>query len=119
MSKPEYQLIGESFLQQFFSNNSSDHISKFYGNDSVLSVENDKYAGTKDITDKLSTISAQYQVSFNEIQPSQNGLLIFLSGKMLLQGESNAINFHRIFFLAPTENGSIYIKNDMFLITFG
>lgn len=119
MSKPEYEVIGESFLKQFFSNNSKEHISMFYGNDSILSVENDKYAGTNNITEKLSSISAQYQVSFNEIQPSQNGLLIFLSGKMLLHGETNPINFHRIFFLAPTENGSIYIKNDMFLITFG
>ena len=38
---------------------------------------------------------------------------------MILEGQTNALNFHRIFFLAPTNTGSIYVKNDMFLVTFG
>lgn len=118
MSKPEFEVIAESFLQQFFSNYSREHFALFYGNDSVLSVEKDKYTG-EDIADKLGSISAQFKVSFHESQPSNNGILIFLSGTMVLCGESNPISFQRIFFLSPTQTGSLYVKNDMFFTTSG
>lgn len=119
MSKPEYEVIGESFLQQYFSNQSKDFLANFYGNDSILSVEKEKFHGQQDIAEKLASISAQYKVTFFEFQPSNNGILIFLSGQMVIGGESNPINFHRIFFLTQAQTGSIYVKNDMFLITFG
>lgn len=111
--------IGKSFLQQYFGSHSEEHYANFYGNDSMLSVENDKFVGTKNIAEKLASIKSQYKVTFHEIQPSQNGILIFLSGQMVLDGETNPINFHRIFFLAASQTGSLYVKNDMFLITFG
>lgn len=117
--KPEYETIGESFLQQYFSSNQRDFTAKFYGNDSILSVEKEKYYGSNDISDKLSSLSADYKVSFHEIQPSNNGILIILSGGMRFSGENNAINFTRVFFLTQAQTGSIYVKNDMFLITSG
>ena len=49
-----------------------------------MTVENEKFNGANDISDKLSTVEAEYKVTFHEIQPSNNGILIFLSGQMTM-----------------------------------
>mmetsp|Transcript_15935 Transcript_15935/g.16534 ORF Transcript_15935/g.16534 Transcript_15935/m.16534 type:complete len:120 (-) Transcript_15935:97-456(-) len=119
MSKQEWETIGEGFLSQFFSNNTPEHFSQFYGNDSVLSVEKDKFLGAKDIIEKLTAVKTVKTPEDYEIQPSNNGILIFLSGKLQLENETNAFPFIRVFFLAPTQQGTIYVKNDMYKLTFG
>jgi hypothetical protein len=51
-------------------------------------------------------------------QPSENGVVIYLSGLLLIEGETNPINFVRVFFLAQANN-SFYSKdyfNSFFLI---
>ena len=53
-----------------------------------------------------------------EIQPSQNGILIFMTGQIQLEGESHALGFVRVFFLAPTQTGSIYGKFIIFIKLF-
>jgi len=45
-----------------------------------------------------------------DAQPSQNGIVIYLSGLLLIEGESNPINFVRVFFLAAANN-SYYSKD--------
>ena len=119
MSKPEWETIGENFLQQYFSANQYEHLLKFYGNDSILSVEKDKFNGGNEIAAKLASVPGEMKVSTYEIQPSTNGILIFISGGLTLQGEQNAFPFVRVFFLAPTQQGSLYIKNDMYKLTLG
>jgi hypothetical protein len=42
-------------------------------------------------------------------QPSENGVVIYLSGLLLIDGESNPMNFVRVFFLAQANN-SFYGK---------
>jgi hypothetical protein len=44
-----------------------------------------------------------------DAQPSENGVVIYLSGLLLIEGESNPINFVRVFFLAQANN-SFYGK---------
>lgn len=50
-----------------------------------------------------------YEVKNHEIQPSGNGILIYLSGLILITGETNPINFVRVFYLASANN-SYYSK---------
>jgi len=55
--------------------------------------------------EKLSSLPIkQAQVNNYEIQPSDTGVLIYLSGLLILEGESNPINFVRVFFLAALNN---------------
>jgi hypothetical protein len=84
-----------------------------------LSVETDKFSGINDICSKLTSVPANFKVTAYEIQPSINGILIFLNGQLQLIGEQNAFSFVRVFFLTSTQQGSIYIKNDMYQLTLG
>ena len=54
------------------------------------------------------------KINTHEIQPSNNGILIFMSGVLLLSGETNPLNFTRVFFVAQNQQGQLYIKNDMY-----
>ena len=123
----EWIKIGEQFLQQFFSSSdinvrffdSYQHYANYYASDSILSVEKKKFVGTNDIATKLSSVPGAMQVNTHEIQPSNNGIIIFMSGLLQLQGEKNAFPFCRVFFLTSNQNGNIYVKNDMYKLTLG
>jgi hypothetical protein len=70
------------------------------------------------------------EVKVWDAQPSENGIVIYLSGLLLIEGESNPINFVRVFFLASANNSffsKIYfisflliitVRNDIYKITF-
>ena len=108
--------IGRQFLQAFF--NKGTDISNFYGNDSILTFESEVYIGTQNIVNKLSTLNLNSNFTNYEAQPSVQGILLFVSGTCCLPGENNQLPFMRIIFLANA-NGSYYVKNDIYKITFG
>ena len=62
---------------------------------------------------QVNTIPTNYSV-----QPSVNGILIYFSGSFQIAGEQNQMPFTRCIFLAHN-NGSYYIKNDIYKVTFG
>ena len=100
--------IGKQFLQVYFAKGAN--ISNFYGNDSLLTFESEKYYGVNNIINKF------YQVNY-EIQTSIGGILIFISGTCCVEGETNSIPFMRVLFLANSHD-SYYVKNDIYKITF-
>ena len=108
--------IGKQFLEVFLK--PGVNFSNFYGNDSILTFESEVYIGTQNIVNKLSTINLNSDFTNYEAQPSVQGILLFVSGNCCLQNESNKFPFMRIIFLANA-NGSYYVKNDIYKITFG
>ena len=108
--------IGRQFLQAFFQPNVD--ISNFYGNDSILSFESETFVGRDDIIGKLKNLQVSTIPTNYSVQPSNNGILIFCSGNFQIVGEQNQMPFVRCIFLVNA-NGSYYIKNDIYKITFG
>ena len=108
--------IGRQFLQAFFQQNVD--ISNFYGNDSILSFENEIFVGRDEIIAKLKTFQVNTIPTNYSVQPSNNGILIFCSGNFQIVGEQNQMPFVRCIFLVNA-GGSYYIKNDIYKITFG
>ena len=108
--------IGVQFLQAFF--NKGADISNFYGNDSILSFESETYIGKDDILGKLKQLQVNTIPKNYSVQPSVNGILIYFSGEFQIAGEQNQMPFTRCIFLA-NNNGSYYIKNDIYKVTFG
>ena len=115
--------IGESFLNYFFQStevnflNFTQNTVNSYQNDSVLTFESEVFHGKQNIAEKLTTLNVNFilfilqlvtKFTNYEIQPSNNGILIYLSGTLTIQGETNEICFSRVFFLASMENGSFY-----------
>ena len=128
--------IGENFLQSFFSNTSPNvrlvllkqAQGQFYGSDSLLSFESETFFGNQQIFEKLNQLPIkQSEVKVYDIQPSGNGILIYLSGLLVVEGETNPMNFVRVFFLAAANNSYysnynltflILVKNDIYKVTF-
>ena len=109
--------IGEEFLNAFFNKGPVDY-SIYYGNDSVLTFESDVYFGASNITAKLQSLNVTTTFTHCDIQPGVTGILLLISGAICLQGETNHLPFMRVMYLAQ-KNGSYYIKNDVYKITFG
>lgn len=109
--------IGEQFLNAFFNKGPVDY-SIYYGNDSVLTFESDVYFGASNITAKLQSLNVTITFTHYDIQPGVTGILLLISGAICLQGETNHLPFMRVMYLAQ-KNGSYYIKNDVYKITFG
>ena len=108
--------IGLQFLQAFFGQNVD--ISNFYGNDSILTFESETFIGKDDIVGKLKNLQVNTIPKNYSVQPSVNGILIYFSGMFQIAGEQNQMPFTRCIFLANS-NGSYYIKNDIYKVTFG
>lgn len=109
--------IGEQFLNAFFNKGPVDY-SIYYGNDSVLTFESDVYFGASNNTAKLQSLNVTTTFTHCDIQPGVTGILLLISGAICLQGETNHLPFMRVMYLAQ-KNGSYYIKNDVYKITFG
>ena len=109
--------IREQFLNAFFNKGPVDY-SIYYGNDSVLTFESDVYFGASNITAKLQSLNVTTTFTHCDIQPGVTGILLLISGAICLQGETNHLPFMRVMYLAQ-KNGSYYIKNDVYKITFG
>ena len=107
--------IGLQFLQAFFSQNAD--ISNFYGNDSILTFETDNFIGKDEIVGKLKNLQVNTIPKNYSVQPSVNGILIYFAGMFQIAGEQNQMPFTRVIFLA-NNNGSYYIKNDIYKVTF-
>ena len=108
--------IGVQFLQAFFQKGAD--ISNFYGNDSILTFESEVIIGKEEIVSKLKNLSVNTIPTNYSVQPSVNGILIYFSGSFQIVGEQNQMPFTRCIFLAHN-NGSYYIKNDIYKVTFG
>jgi hypothetical protein len=67
--------------------------------------------------EKLISLKVSQQAKDWVIQPTGNGILIYLSGFILIEGESNPVNFIRVFNLANV-NGSYYSKIILGLLIF-
>ena len=107
--------IGLQFLQAYFGQNVD--ISNFYGNDSILTLENEVLVGKEDIISKLKNLQVNTVPNNYSVQPSINGILIFFSGMCQIVGQDNKMPFMRTIFLASS-NGSYYVKNDIYKFTF-
>ena len=108
--------IGVQFLKAFF--NKGADISSFYGDDSILSFESETIIGKNDISEKLKNLKVNTIPTNYSVQPSINGILIYFCGNFQILGEQNQMPFTRCIFLAHN-NGSYYIKNDIYKVTFG
>ena len=108
--------IGLQFLQAFFNQNAD--ISNFYGNDSILTFEKENLIGKDEIVGKLKNLQVNTIPKDYSVQPSVNGILIYFSGMFQIVGEQNQMPFTRCIFLA-NNNGSYYIKNDIYKVTLG
>ena len=73
-----------------------------------MTFESELFMGKNNIVEKLQQLNVNSKFGNYEIQPSINGLVIFLSGNITIAGETNQIPFTRVFVLTTDANGSFY-----------
>lgn len=128
--KPQWEAIGEAFVQHYYALFDSDRsrLSSLYREQSMLSFEGNRHMGGAAIVEKLASLpfrTVQHQVVTCDCQPvlpdSLNGVLVFVSGKLLVDDGTQPLQFAQVFHLMPDPGNaqSFWVYNDMFRLNYG
>lgn len=122
MADPE--AVGKAFLQyyyQLFESNRAG-LANLYQDGSMLTFEGQKFQGTQAIVGKLAQLpfnQCKVNPTSMDFQPSvAGGIMVFVTGSIVTEGESNALKFSQVFHLMPV-NSSFVVTNDMFRLNYG
>ena len=92
---------------------------------SMLSFENERYAGRKAIMAKLCNgvffKKIQHVPKTLDVQPSgANGLMIMCTGELKVDEETNPLKYGQMFHLLPTDNTMkrFWLHNDIFRLNY-
>ncbi|KAL3151307.1 nuclear transport factor 2 [Trebouxia sp. C0009 RCD-2024] len=93
-----------------------------YSDQSVLCFEGQKVQGTQAIVSKLTSLPfqrCQHKVtSLDSHAVPSGGVLVFVTGQLLTEGESRPMPFSQVFHLANI-SGSWVVTNDIFRLNYG
>merc|ERR1712137_766725 len=124
MANAQFADIGKAFVQHYYKEFDSNRINlqQLYKEPSMLTFENEQFMGMQTIMQKLTTLqftSVTHQVLTIDSQPTPSGgVLTFVTGKLVVDGSPNPLNFAQTFHLCP-EGASWYIHNDIFRLNYG
>ncbi|EFN55326.1 hypothetical protein CHLNCDRAFT_134320 [Chlorella variabilis] len=98
------------------------NLAGLYQDQSMLTFEGQKFQGTQAILGKLTSLPFQqckHHITSLDAQPSlSGGVLVFVTGQLLPEGETNPLKFSQTFHLAPV-GGSFVVTNDLFRLNYG
>ncbi len=121
---PQFDTIGRQFVDHFYKTFDANRsqLSGLYGANSMMTFENDQFQGAENIVKKLTTLgfqSVQHQLTTIDCQPnpSNSGVLVLVTGKLVVDGGSNPLMFTECFHLAPCATG-FYVLNDIFKLNY-
>mmetsp|Transcript_19215 Transcript_19215/g.30440 ORF Transcript_19215/g.30440 Transcript_19215/m.30440 type:complete len:149 (-) Transcript_19215:356-802(-) len=127
--KPDVDLnaIGKAFVEHYYTlfDNNRLQLADLYQDTSMLSFENEQYAGKKQIMAKLCNgvffKKVQHVPKTLDVQPSgANGLMIMCTGELKVDEEKNALKYGQMFHLLPTDNTfkRFWLHNDIFRLNY-
>lgn len=90
----------------------------------MLTYEGERFQGTQQILEKLTSLPFQrikHRADTIDVQPSPgNGMVVFVTGQLLIDDEANPMKFSQTFNLQPTgQPGGFYVLNDLFRLNYG
>ncbi|KAL6771470.1 hypothetical protein ACKKBG_A26510 [Auxenochlorella protothecoides x Auxenochlorella symbiontica] len=121
MADPE--AVAKAFTDHYYATFDSNraNLLGLYQDQSLLSFEGQKFQGAQQIVQKLASLpfqNCQHRISSTDAQPSvSGGVLVFVTGQLITEGESNPLKFSQTFHLAPL-NGSFVVTNDLFRLNY-
>mmetsp|Transcript_6051 Transcript_6051/g.10412 ORF Transcript_6051/g.10412 Transcript_6051/m.10412 type:complete len:126 (+) Transcript_6051:61-438(+) len=125
MAQTDFAAVGSAFVNHYYRLFDADRnqLLPLYQPNSMLTFEGEQFMGTQAIGQKLTTLpftKVQHQINTCDSQPTPgNGVLVFVSGQLLVEGSEHAIRFSQIFHLMPLPSGGYYCLNDMFRLNYG
>ncbi|EJU05520.1 nuclear transport factor NTF-2 [Dacryopinax primogenitus] len=121
----DFKTVGQQFVNFYYSTFDSGraNLAGLYRDTSMLSFEASEIMGTQAIIEKLSSLpfqKVQHRVDTMDTQPSnsQGGLMVLVTGALLVDDSTNPLHFCQVFQLLP-HDGSYYVQNDVFRLNYG
>jgi hypothetical protein len=111
--------IAKAFTTHYYNtfDTARANLAPLYQDQSLLTFEGLKFQGTQQIIGKLTSLPFQqckHHISSLDAQPSlSGGVLVFVTGQLLADNETNPLKFSQTFHLAPV-GGSYVVTNDLF-----
>ncbi|KAK9805517.1 hypothetical protein WJX72_002958 [[Myrmecia] bisecta] len=121
MADPE--AVGKAFVEHYYNTFDTNraNLAGLYQHDALLTFEGQKQQGTQAIMAKLTSLPFQtckHHVSSIDAQPSlTQGIVVFVTGQLLPEGETNPLKFSQVFHLAAA-GGSFVVTNDLFRLNY-
>ncbi|XP_010540411.1 PREDICTED: nuclear transport factor 2 [Tarenaya hassleriana] len=117
--------VAKAFVEHYYSTFDTNRggLANLYQDSSMLTFEGQKIQGVQSIVSKLTSLpfqQCQHHISTVDCQPSgpASGMLVFVSGNLLLAGEQHPLKFSQMFHLMPSPQGSFYVQNDIFRLNY-
>jgi hypothetical protein len=121
-----FEEIAKQFVEFYYNTFDSDRksLAALYRPDSMLTFESSSVLGAESIVEKLVSLSFQkvkHQVTTLDAQPSngEGGVIILITGALLIDEEQNPMNFSQTFQLQRDQAGQYYVYNDLFKLVLG
>mmetsp|Transcript_55614 Transcript_55614/g.161119 ORF Transcript_55614/g.161119 Transcript_55614/m.161119 type:complete len:124 (+) Transcript_55614:99-470(+) len=121
-----FQQVGEQFVQHYYQTFDSNRagLASLYSEASMLTFEGEQFQGAQNITQKL--VSLPFQKVRHQVvkcdchpNPSENGVIIFVTGNLLVDDNQNPLKFAQVFYLKSTPAGGYFCQNDLFRLNIG
>ncbi|EXX59491.1 Ntf2p [Rhizophagus irregularis DAOM 197198w] len=111
--------LASQFVQYYYQVFQSDrsNLKPLYRDDSMLTFEGAPFKGVNDIIGKLTQVA--HRIATLDAQPSiNNGIIVMVTGELLIDQETNATRFSQAFQLIP-DSGNYWVLNDVFRLNYG
>merc|ERR1711916_277279 len=118
-SNMDPQAVAQQFVQFYYNQFDADRsgIASLYTDQSMLTFEDKKAQGVQNIVQifvGLGFSQVKHVVTSIDAQPSPgDGILVFVSGNVHIDGNTNPVKFSQVFNLQPNGSGSFFILNDI------
>ncbi|KAI9673113.1 MAG: Nuclear transport factor 2 [Caeruleum heppii] len=120
-----FEAVAQDFVKFYYSTFQSDRkgLAALYRDNSVLTFEGNRSVGASAIVEKLVSLAFEkvgHEVISVDAQPQQvgEGIVVMVTGRFLVDDESNPMSFGQCFTLLPDGQGSYFIINDLFRIIY-
>eukprot|EP00164_Ancoracysta_twista_P000149 GFYU01000220.1.p2 GENE.GFYU01000220.1~~GFYU01000220.1.p2 ORF type:complete len:130 (+),score=35.08 GFYU01000220.1:26-391(+) len=107
------------YYQTFDTNRAG--LASLYNETSMLTFEGEQFQGQPAIMQKLSNLAfqqVQHAVTTLDAQPVPNGAVVFVTGKLSVDGNPNPIQFSQVFQLHQGAPGQFVCVNDIFRLNY-
>ncbi|KAK3167443.1 Nuclear transport factor 2 [Lepraria neglecta] len=122
----DFNTIAQQFVEFYYNTFDQDRnkLAALYRENSMLTFETGATLGMSAILEKLTTLPferVKHQVATLDAQPSNEsgGILVLVTGALLVDEEQRPMNYTQIFQLMPDGAGSYFVFNDIFKLIYG
>eukprot|EP00180_Rhodochaete_pulchella_P003179 Plantae.Rhodophyta-Rhodochaete_pulchella.ctg52372.p1 GENE.Plantae.Rhodophyta-Rhodochaete_pulchella.ctg52372~~Plantae.Rhodophyta-Rhodochaete_pulchella.ctg52372.p1 ORF type:complete len:139 (-),score=17.36 Plantae.Rhodophyta-Rhodochaete_pulchella.ctg52372:76-468(-) len=130
MEKQQWEQVGEAFVGHYYQTFDSNRqaLAPLYRQNSMLTFEGERFMDAANIINKLTSLPFQKVVHQTVtidtqpiVYPQPNGILVFVSGNLLVDDNVNPMKFSQTFtlFPDPAQPGNYWVHNDMFRLNYG